>query len=67
MGEAVARVLKAAKASGQSEFAASILQNGKIIATGENETHLQCDPTKHAEMVAIMRASRALETTGLSN
>lgn len=67
MDEAVARALKAAKESGKSGIAASVLQNGKIIATGENETHLQCDPTKHAEMVAIARASHALAKTDLSD
>ena len=40
---------------------------GKVIATGENEIHLQSDPTKHAEMVALARASHFLSRTDLSD
>lgn len=64
--EAIRRALKARAQSGKSGIAASVLSDGQIIATGENEVHLQCDPTRHAEMVAITRAAGALGTTDLS-
>lgn len=67
MDEAVSRALQAAKESGKSGIAASVLHSGKIVATGENEVHLQLDPTKHAEMVAIERAAKALGRTDLSD
>ena len=34
-----------------------ISQNGEIIATGHNERELHEDPTAHAEIVALRRAS----------
>lgn len=37
-----------------------------VIATGEYEVHLQSDPTKHAEMVAITRAAEELGLTNQS-
>ncbi len=66
MRDAVDRALKAANESGKSGIAAAIMQDGRIIATGENEVHLQSDPTKHAEMVAITRAAALLDRTDLS-
>lgn len=64
--DAIGRALMASKESGKSGIAASILREGKVIATGENEVHLQSDPTRHAEMVAITRAAQALQTPDLS-
>lgn len=67
MDDAVARALEATHQSGKSGIAASVLQGGNIIAKGENEVNLQSDPTKHAEMVAITRASQLLGRTDLSD
>lgn len=67
MREAIDRALKAAKQSGKSGIAATVLRDGIVVALGENEVHLQSDPTKHAEMVAITRAAAALGTTDLSD
>ena len=67
MRDAIDRALKAAKQSGKSGIAATVMQNGKIVAVGENEVNLRCDPTKHAEMVAITRAAAALNATDLSD
>ncbi|TKA95012.1 nucleoside deaminase [Cereibacter changlensis] len=66
MHEAIDRALHAARESGKSGIAATVLKAGKVVATGENEVHLQCDPTQHAEMVAITRAAQVLGTTDLS-
>ena len=66
MSDAIDRALKAARESGKAGIAATVMQGDKIIATGENEVHLQSDPTKHAEMVAITRAAAALDRADLS-
>jgi len=66
MRDAIDRALKATKQSGKSGIAATVMRGGKIIAVGENEVHLQSDPTQHAEMVAITRAAAALDATDLS-
>lgn len=64
--DAIARARAACCQSGKSGIAASVLLNGATVATVEDTVHLQSDPTRHAEMVAITRASRGLQTTDLS-
>ena len=66
MRDAIARALTACTETGKAGIAAALLCKGRIIATGENEVHLQSDPTRHAEMVAITRAARVLGSTDLS-
>ncbi|MBR2655155.1 MAG: nucleoside deaminase [Loktanella sp.] len=63
---AIARAVTACDQTGKAGIAATVLQNGRIISEAENEVHLQSDPTRHAEMVAIHRAAHALETTDLT-
>ncbi|WP_168219787.1 nucleoside deaminase [Pseudotabrizicola formosa] len=63
--EAAQRALAARDQSGKSGIAAAILRDGQTIAEAENEVHLQGDPTRHAEMVAIARAAEVLGTTDL--
>jgi guanine deaminase len=41
-------------------FGAVVVKNERIIAEGWNEVPNACDPTAHAEIVAIRRACRAL-------
>ena len=41
---------------------AVIVKNGKIIARAHNLKETKLDTTKHAEIIAIQRASRALNT-----
>jgi tRNA(Arg) A34 adenosine deaminase TadA len=64
--DAIDRALAARNDSGKAGIAAAILRDGQIVATGENEVHLQGDPTRHAEMVALSRAAETLGTTDLS-
>ena len=66
MTDAISRALAAVREAGKAGIAATVMQGDRIIATGENEVHLQSDPTQHAEMVALTRAAAALETTDLS-
>jgi guanine deaminase len=45
---------------GGRPFAAVVVKDGEVIATGVNETHRSNDPTDHAELVALKKATRAL-------
>lgn len=49
-------------------FGAVIInKNGEIISVGNNRVLIDNDPTAHAEVVAIRRASKKLETYDLSD
>jgi len=49
-------------------FGAIIInEQGEIISTGNNRVLIDNDPTAHAEIVAIRRASEKLNTYDLSN
>lgn len=67
MSDAIDRALRASHETGKAGIAAAVLQDGHIIATGENEVKLRSDPTQHAEMVAITRAAARLDRTDLSD
>ena len=41
-------------------FAALVVKDGEILATGTNVVTTACDPTAHAEVVAIREACRKL-------
>ena len=47
-------------------FGAVIVKDGEIIAEGWNQVTSKCDPTAHAEMVAIRSASGKLQNFSLS-
>jgi len=47
-------------------IAALVARDGEILAEGVNEVHLANDPTRHAEIVAIGRATGRLGTPDLS-
>lgn len=67
MDDAIRRALTARGETGKAGIAAAVMQGGRVIAMGENEVRLQADPTRHAEMVAITRAARELDTSNLSD
>lgn len=48
-------------------FGAVIVRDGEVIAAGHNEVLSSNDPTAHAEMTAIRRASAALDQFDLSD
>lgn len=56
-----------AKSHEDVPIGAVIVQNGKIIARGENQVQLKKNPTLHAEIVAINRACKKLRTKFLDN
>jgi tRNA(Arg) A34 adenosine deaminase TadA len=45
---------------GGRPFGAVVVKDGRVVATGVNETHATHDPTAHAELTAVRAASRAL-------
>ena len=50
---------------GGRPFAAVIVQNDQVIASAVNEMHLTQDPTAHAELLAIRRASQVISLQDL--
>ena len=62
MREAIALARKGMREGRGGPFGAVIVKDGQIIARGCNQVTSTCDPTAHAEMVAIREAARALGT-----
>ncbi len=51
---------KIAKSKNEVPVGAIIVKNNKIIATGHNIKENTNDPTNHAEIIAIKKASEAI-------
>lgn len=51
---------RAAGEAGEVPIGAVLVSGGEIIARGSNRTIRDCDPTAHAEIVALREAARAL-------
>ena len=51
---------------GGGPFGAVIVKDGKVIATGVNRVTAKNDPTAHAEVTAIRKASKKLGTFDLA-
>jgi len=51
---------RAGATAGEVPIGALIVHDGKILARSSNRTIRDCDPTAHAEMVAIREAARLL-------
>lgn len=66
MEEAIAQAKKAAQL-GEVPIGAVIVKSGEIIASGYNLREKTNDPTNHAEIVAIRRASEKLGSWRLSS
>lgn len=60
MHDLIDRALAEKDTPGRAAIAAAIMRGDTVIARGLNEVHLDHDPTRHAEIVAISRATRAL-------
>ncbi|MGN7160679.1 nucleoside deaminase [Sphingomonas sp. SAFR-052] len=50
----------AAAQAGEVPVGAVVVQGGRVIATGANAPRAFCDPTAHAEILAIRAAAQAL-------
>jgi tRNA(adenine34) deaminase len=48
-----------AEAAGEVPVGAVVVVDGEVIARGRNRTISDCDPTAHAEIVALRAAARA--------
>lgn len=55
------RAIALARGKGEGPFGAVIVRDNKIVAEGWDQVTSTCDPTAHAEMVAIRKACAALE------
>ncbi|HMO32049.1 MAG TPA: nucleoside deaminase [Lacibacter sp.] len=62
MREAIRLSVQNVTTGGGGPFAAVIVKDGQIIATGVNEVTGSNDPTAHAEVVAIRKACRELNS-----
>ncbi|MBR5302637.1 MAG: nucleoside deaminase [Clostridia bacterium] len=58
---------KAALAMGEVPVGAVVVQDGRIIASAHNEREALCDPTAHAEVLALRRAAKVLGRRRLSD
>lgn len=56
-----------ARKKGESPVGAVVVKDGIIIARGHNEKELKKDSTLHAEMTAIKRASKKLDSWRLTD
>ena len=50
---------RAAERAGEVPIGAVVVQGGEVIARASNRTITDCDPTAHAEIVALRHAARA--------
>lgn len=66
MAEALKEAHKASK-KGEVPVGAVIAHSGAVLSRGHNRRETACDPTEHAEMMAIRRASRALKSWRLTH
>jgi guanine deaminase len=62
MREAIRLSIENVESGKGGPFAAAIVKDGKIIATGVNEVTSTNDPTAHAEVVAIRNACKSLNS-----
>ncbi|MBE0513669.1 nucleoside deaminase [Sulfurimonas sp.] len=66
MRQAVKEAFKGVEQNHGGPFGAVIVKEGKIISKAHNEVIKQNDPTLHAEINAIKKASKKLQTFDLS-
>lgn len=66
MKEALKEAVKASKKL-EIPVGCVIVKDGKIIARAHNQKETKCDTTKHAEIMAIQKASKKLSSWRLLN
>lgn len=66
MQKAIDEAIKGVNQGHGGPFGAVIVKDGKIISTSHNEVLKSNDPTSHAEINAIKKASKKLQTFDLS-
>lgn len=65
MQDAINEALKFLQSKSGGPFGAVIVKNKEIISVGSNMVTIQNDPTAHAEIVAIRRACKKLNSFSL--
>ncbi len=50
---------------GNRPFGAAVVREGRVVARGRNLIESECDPTAHAEVVAVRNACRAVGALSL--
>ncbi len=66
MQKAINEAIKGINQNHGGPFGAVIVKNGEIVSTAHNEVLKSNDPTSHAEINAIKKASKKLQTFDLS-
>jgi tRNA(adenine34) deaminase len=66
MGEAI-RAAREAEAAGEVPVGACIVADGVVLAVAGNRTRTDCDPTAHAEIVALREAAQSFGNYRLAN
>lgn len=67
MAQTIALACENVQAGRGGPYAAMVVKEGKVIATGTNEVASKNDPTAHAELQAIREACQKLGTTQLTD
>jgi len=67
MERAIALSIENVRSGSGGPFAALIVRDGSILASGTNRVTTMLDPTAHAEVVAIRAACQALSSIQLSD
>ncbi|MEQ5869677.1 nucleoside deaminase [Sagittula sp. NFXS13] len=65
MNDLIDRARAEADTGGKAGIAAAVMRGDTLLARGMNEVHLDHDPTRHAEIVALSAATRALKDPSL--
>jgi tRNA(adenine34) deaminase len=58
---------RAAAANGEVPVGCVVVRGGQVVAGAANRTLTDCDPTAHAEMLAIREAARTLRSARLTD
>lgn len=66
MKKAINEAIKGVNQNHGGPFGAVVVKNGEIVSTAHNQVLKSNDPTSHAEINAIKKASKKLQTFDLS-
>lgn len=67
MREAIRLSLEGPRAGRGGPFGCVVVRAGKVIGSGSNQVTSTCDPTAHAEIVAIREACRTVRSFSLAD
>ncbi len=66
LARAVTRAQGLARKGHAAPIVAAVMEGDEVVAWGDNEVHLDHDPSRHAEIVAIAAACKTRESTDLA-